>query len=446
VDDTTEPRLDATRRIDHETSRSRNDYRRRVVDGELDELMPELAAIAVDGAHGVGKTATALQRAATSYRLDDPGQLAIARADPTRLTRGSPPVLIDEWQRIPEAWDLVRREVDAHAAPGRFLLTGSAPPLRPPTHSGAGRIVRLRMRPMSVAERGLEVPTVSLRELLTGSRRQVAGATRLTIEEYVETITASGFPGLLDVGARARRTQLDGYLEAVIDRDLDEAGYPVRDPAGLRRWMAAYAAATASTASYETIRDAATPGHRQKPARETAQRYVAALERLWIVDPVPAWAPSGSHLGRLGSAPRHHLADPALAARLLGVGADGLLEGRAGSPPVQGDRPLLAALFESLVTQAVRVFAQAAEARTCHFRTRNGDREVDLIVERDDRKVVALKVKLARTIEDADVRHLAWLQARLGPRLLDAVIVSTGPEAYRRADGVAVVPAALLGP
>jgi predicted AAA+ superfamily ATPase len=317
--------------------------------------MDELAAIAIDGARGVGKTATALQRATTSYRLDDPGLLAIVKADPARLTRGAPPILIDEWQHIPESWDLVRREVDEGAAAGRFLLTGSAPPRRPPTHSGAARIVRLRMRPMSLAERGFEKPSVSLGELLSGSRQPVAGATNITIDRYVEAMLGSGFPGLLGLGDRARRMQLDGYIDGIVDRDLGEAGYPVRDPAGLRRWMAAYAAASSSTASYETIRDAATPGHREKPARETVQRYLAALERLWIVDPIPAWAPSGSHLGRLGAAPRHHLVDPSLAARLLGVGAEGLLGGRSAVPPVQGDRPLLAALFESLVTQSVRV-------------------------------------------------------------------------------------------
>src|SRR5688500_7667128 len=123
-------------------------YRRRVVDDELDELLGALPALAIEGPKGVGKTRTALQRAGAVHRLDDPAELAVAQADPRRLLEGKPPVLIDEWQRLPEVWDLVRRAVDDGAAPGSFILTGSAVPDPLPTHSGAGRIVSVRMRPL----------------------------------------------------------------------------------------------------------------------------------------------------------------------------------------------------------------------------------------------------------------------------------------------------------
>ena len=123
-------------------------YIRRVVDAELDELSKSLAAVALDGPKGVGKTATGLQRAATVHALDDPARREIARADPARLLEGARPVLIDEWQNVPESWDLVRRAVDAGAAVGSFLLAGSADPRSLSTHSGAGRIVSVRMRPM----------------------------------------------------------------------------------------------------------------------------------------------------------------------------------------------------------------------------------------------------------------------------------------------------------
>src|SRR5690606_18543862 len=125
---------------------------------ELDELLPALPAVTLEGAKGVGKTETALQRAATVYRLDDPAQQAIAEADPARLLDGAPPILLDEWQRVPTVWDGVRRAVDAGARPGSYLLTGSASPTRPPTHSGAARVVTVRMRPLSLAERGIERP------------------------------------------------------------------------------------------------------------------------------------------------------------------------------------------------------------------------------------------------------------------------------------------------
>jgi hypothetical protein len=421
-------------------------YIRRVVDDELDELLPALPAVALEGAKGVGKTQTALRRAATVHQLDDPAARQIAQADPSRMVTGDRPVLIDEWQRVPETWDLVRRAVDADPTGGRFLLTGSAAPRDLPTHSGAGRIVGSHMRPMSLAERGVEAPTVSLRDLLSGHRGSVDGSTRVALDTYAEQIVASGFPGMRHLSGRALRAQLDGYIRRIVECDVEESGLSVRRPETLLRWLTAYAAATATSASYETIRDAATSGVGDKPAKTTTGPYVDVLERLWILDRVDAWLPTRNRLSRLSAPPKHHLVDPALAARLLGAGVDALLDGRDAGPPIPRDGTLLGALFESLVTQSVRVYAQAAEAEVKHMRTYGGQREIDLIVERDDGRIVALEVKFTRTVQDDDTRHLRWLHDQLGDDLLDAAIITTGPDAYRRADGIAVVPAALLGP
>lgn len=407
---------------------------RRIVDDELDELLEGVSAISLDGAKAVGKTLTASQRAHTTVALDDAEQRALLEADPTLLIRGNPPTLVDEWQRAPESWDLVRRAVDVDSSPGRFLLTGSASPSTAPTHSGAGRIVSVRMRPMSLAERGIERPAVSIRELLSGRRPDIGGDTSLTWPDYAELITTSGFPGVRHLRGRALRAQLDGYLARVVDTDVPLAGRPLRNPAGLRRWMAAYAAATATTATFETLRDAATGGEGDKPARSTTGPYREVLERMWLLDPVPAWTPSENRLTRLGSAPKHHLVDPALAARLLAVDADAIAAGTAAG-----------ALFESLLTQSLRVYAQAAEATVGHLRERGGNHEIDLVVERADGRVLAIEVKLGRSVTDEDVRHLRWLRERLGDRVLDRVVVTAGQHAYRRPDGVAVVPAALLG-
>lgn len=422
------------------------EYLPRVVDRELDDLLPALPALAIEGPKGVGKTFTSRRRARTVHALDAPGAIGLFQADPRRLLLGEAPVLLDEWQRVPESWDLVRRAVDQDPSPGRFLLTGSAAPAAGGTHSGAGRIVRLRMRPLTLAERRVGEPTVSLRGLLGGRRGPVEGSTPVTLDRYAEEICRSGYPGLRGLTERALRAQLDGYLDRVVDRDFEELGRPVRTAGALRRWMTAYGAATATTAAYEVIRDAATPGERDKPAKATAQAYREALERLWILDPLPAWLPTSSHLRRLGSAPRHHLADPALAARLLGTDAGALLEAGSQGPLTPRDGTLLGQLFESLVALDVRVYAQAAEARVGHLRTHGGEHEVDLIVERGDHRVLAIEVKLAHTVRDDDLRHLRWLQDQLGDGVLDAVVVTTGSDAYRRRDGIAVVPAALLGP
>src|SRR3546814_104082 len=352
---------------------------------------------------------------------------------------------MDEWQRYPPSWDVVRRAVDDDNSPGRFMLTGSATPTGKPTHSGAGRIVPLRMRPLTLVERGVETPTVSLAALLTGNKDPLAGTTAVTAEDYATEILAGGFPGMRHSSGRAQRAAIDGYLERMVDTDLPELGVEVRNPATLQRWVRAYAAATSTTTSYDKIRDAATSGEDTKPAKSTTIPYRDALERIWILEPVPAWTGSANHLRRLTSAPKHQLADPALAARLVGVDAQALLRGE-GPGLVRRDGTFLGALFESLATLDVRVFAQTSEATVAHFRTRGGEREVDLVVVRGDQRVVAIEVKLAQVIVDADVKHLTWLRSQLGEDLLDAIVLSTGPEAYRRPDGIGVVPLALLGP
>jgi predicted AAA+ superfamily ATPase len=435
--------VDKQEQAESEVSDAR--YRRRVVDDELDELFAGLPAIALEGPKAAGKTATGLRRARTIHRLDDDAERSILQADPSRLLEGERPVLIDEWQRFPESFDRVRRAVDDGAGPGSFLLTGSASPADPPTHSGAGRIVRVRLRPMTLAERGVGSPTVSIAQLLDGGRGPIAGRTDVDLGRYVEEILASGFPGIRGLPPRLLRAQLDGYLERIVDRDFEDLGREVRRPATLWRWMQAYAAATATSASYEKIRDAASSDRGEKPAKATTQPYRDVLERLWILDPVPAWLPTRSRLARLSSPPKHHLADPALAARLLGVDASTLLQARPAGPRVPREGTLLGALFESLVTLCVRVYAQGAGARIAHLRTWSGDREIDLIVERG-RKILALEVKLGQVPDERDLRHLRWLQQELGEDLADAAILTTGHEAYRRPEGIAVIPAALLGP
>lgn len=371
-------------------------YHPRVVDTELDELLRELSAIALEGPKGVGKTATGVRRARTVFHLDDTAQREMANADPDRIVRATPPVLVDEWQHVPAVWDAVRRAVDRDTS-RRFLLTGSASLANPPTHSGAGRIVTVRMRPLALSERGLVAPTVKLSELLSGESRPSKD--------------------------RSIRAQLNGYLHRVVERDCSEQGHAIRRPDTLRRWMAAYAAATASTTSLEQIRDAATAGDGAAPTKVTVIACRNVLERLWLLDPVAGWAPSRNPFARLTQAPKHHLADPGLAARLLGVDEGALLSGAPGEPTLPRDGTLFGQLFESLVALSVRVLAQAAEATVGHLRTKEGRREVDLIVERRDHRVVAIEVRLSATVGDGDVRHLHWLADRLGDDLLDAVVV-----------------------
>lgn len=420
-------------------------YTRRIVDDEIDILFAQLPAIVLDGAKGVGKTSTAEGRAHGLARLDSAAVRAAVAADPVSVLARARPLLIDEWQRVPAVWDVVRRAVDDDSSAGQFLLTGSASPRPGATaHSGAGRITRVRMRPMTLVERGATDPTVSLAAALSGDREDLGGQTRLGLIDYVDELIRPGLPGLRALSGRALRAQLDSYLRNAVDRDVPEAGLAVRKPEALLDWLRAYAAASSSTASYTEILDAATPGISDKPARATSVAYRDVLTQLWLLDPVPAWGPTGNALARLGQAPKHQLADPALAVRLLGLTERSLLDGD-GVPLGPQENTLLGRLFESLATLCVRVHAQAAEAAVGHLRTRNGDHEIDLVVIRDDGRVLAIEVKLAADVSDRDVRHLRWARERLGDRLLDAIVVNTGPIAYRRPDGIGVVPLALLG-
>jgi len=421
-------------------------YRRRIIDETLDEVFPDLAAIALEGAKGVGKTATATGRACTILSLNNPNEHAAIAGNLDLVTQVPPPVLIDEWQLEPRVWDRVRRAVDDDSAGGRFLLAGSAgvaPGVR--IHSGAGRIVSMAMRPMSFSERGVDAPTVSLRALLTGASREIGGMSEVDVPAYTDEILRSGFPGIRDLPERARQLQLDSYVARIVERELPENGVNVRRPGALRAWLAAYAAATATNASYTTILDAATPGEGDKPARQTAGAYREHLRRVFVLDPLEAWIPTFAPLKRLTYTPKHHLVDPAIAARLVGIDKAGLLRGE-GSRISTATGTWLGALFESLVTQSVRVYADAATARVGHLRTKNGSHEVDLIVEGNNRSCIAIEAKLTDAVDVHDVRHLNWLHEQIGDRLLDRIVVYAGRFAYRRRDGVAVVPLSLLGP
>ncbi|WP_195706657.1 ATP-binding protein [Paramicrobacterium fandaimingii] len=420
-------------------------YSPRIIDSLLDDLVPELAAIALEGAKGVGKTATATQRAATIFSLNKRAQRAVVAADPEAVTLAAKPTFIDEWQLVPDVWEEVRSAVDNNTSGGQFLLAGSAgiaPGVR--IHSGAGRIISLTMRPLAFSERGIATPAVSLGELLSGVRPRVTGTTSVSLDTYTDEILRSGFPGIRGLGERGRKMQLDSYLSRLVARELPENGVSIRHPGALMKWLAAYGAATSTDASYTTLLDAASAGVADKPARSTIESYREHLERLYVLDPLPPWIPTFNPLKRLRRSPKHHLVDPGLAARLVGVGKSGLLHGEGTVSQSTGT--WLGALFESLATQSIRVYAEPHGAQLGHLRTSDNRREIDLIVEGEDRGVVAIEVKLAATIGDRDVRHLNWLQDQIGDRLADKVVVNTGPYAYRRPDGVAVVPLALLGP
>lgn len=414
-------------------------YRRRYLDERLEYVLPHFPAVAIEGMRGVGKSTTAGQHARTIYNLEKDAPLAALRADVSEIESQPSPVFIDEWQRFPPVWDAVRQAVDAGAAGGSFLLSGSAG-LEPgiTTHTGAGRIVSLRMRPMTLEERQVVTPTVRLSELFTGSS-QIAGKTEWRAADYAEAIVRTGLPGLSQIPLDLLPQALDSYIYRSVDVEMADQNLPQRSVDSLRAWLRSYAGYVSTDAGYNEILDAATPGQGDKPQARTAASYRDRLAGLWILDPLPAWALPGSasSASQLKTSPVHHLADPGLAARILDLNVDDLLLPESGL--------VFGRLFESLACLCVRAGAELLGWKVGHLRTRGGSHEVDLVVQQSATKIVGIEVKLAREIGDDDVKHLLWLREKLGSACKDLIVLTAGGVAYRREDGIAVVPLALLG-
>jgi len=419
-------------------------YKKRLLDSTIKEYFKELPALSIDGAKAVGKTATASRYAKHIMHLDIEEGLDVIAGGLDVLSLQPKPLLIDEWQRFPRSWDYIRRLVDTDNSPGQYLLTGSAIPRKAQTHSGAGRIVRLRMRPLSLEERDIETPAIRVKDLLNGSVDQVSARSELSLVHYIREVTASGFPGMRALSENIREAQLDSYLSNLTEHEFPESGTFVRKPDILQGWLRAYAAATASTASYQEILDASTPGESQKPSKATTLTYRDTLDSLWMTDRVPAWLPSTNPFAALSKGPKHFLADPALAARLLRLSADKLISGTA--------RPLLkpkagaaiGRLFEALIALSLQTYAQVNQARLYHFRSAKGDKEIDFIIERG-LSLVAVEVKSSPEVTASDVRHLNWLAENCPDYDIACIVVTTGQNAYTRPDGIHVIPATLLG-
>lgn len=423
-------------------------YLPRIVDDLLDHFSLDAPAVVLRGARAVGKSATATRRAKTVYALDDDHDLDVLRASPDRLATAETPILIDEWQRWPKVWGELRRLLDQDFSPNRFILTGSAEPSEVLAHPGAGRFLVVRMYPMSLAERGLGAPSVSLGAMLSDDPCEIEGTTEVTLADYADEIVRSGFPAVRTMSARTRQGYLATYLEACFSYAIRGNGEaPTQDPDALRRWSSAYAASISKNADWETIRQRATPGERDKPGKKLADKIRGTLINAYVIDPLGGWQPGHNRIGRLGDLPKHHFTDPALAARLLNANPAWLIQTGQPRKFQQAQRGLVGELFESLVVQSARVYAEFHAANVFHLRTYGGEREVDIIIERDDGGIVALEVKLTAHPEERDFRHLEWLRRTIDDQLIDAGVITTGTHAYRHPDnGFAVIPAALLGP
>jgi predicted AAA+ superfamily ATPase len=396
-----------------------------------------VGAVVIEGPRACGKTATARQIAASEVLLDvDSNARAAIEVDPALVLDGPTPRLLDEWQIEPAIWNHVRRAIDDRSGPGQFILTGSAvPPDDITRHTGAGRISR--MRPMSLFETGRSSGGISLSELLEGSVSPVAEE-GLSVAGLAEEIALGGWPGLRGRSVEDALLAVRDYLEEIARVDVGRVDGTQRDPSRVRRLLASLARNVATHAAATTL--AEDTGGADGPLKDdTVREYLAALERLMVVEDQPAWAPHLRSKHRLRTASKRHFVDPSLAVAALGATPDRLL----------GDLNLLGFLFESLVVRDLRVYAQAADARVSQYRD-SGGLEVDAIVEAGDGRWMAFEVKLGQGQIDAAAASLERFAARIdttkcGSPALLGVIVATG-YGYRRKDGVAVIPIGALGP
>lgn len=398
-----------------------------------------MGAVLIDGPKAVGKTRTAVETANTVFRMDiDRAARTALDVAPEQLFNAPTPIVFDEWQETPHLWSLVRFAVDDHAEKGLYILTGSSRPRdEARVHSGAGRIARLRMRPMSLFETGHSSGSVSLRELLEGNDPRGASS-GLTISELLERIVIGGWPALLDAGEREAALWMSDYLRALAEVDVPGLG-PRRNPRNVMRLLSALGRATATPLNLSSL--AKDIGGTTGPiATETVSNYLDALERLMLLEPIPAWRPHMRSRARLRSSAVHHFIDPSLGAAALGVGSQHLLH----------DLNAAGLHFESLVMRDLRIYSQPLGAMLSSWRDTHGGHEVDAILELPDGRWAGIEVKLGEAAAEEGAASLLRMAKKIDedrhgkPAAL--IVITGGRFSYRRPDGVCVVPITALRP
>jgi len=398
-----------------------------------------MGAVLIDGPKAVGKTVTATRVARTVFRMEvDRAARAALETYPDQLFASPTPILFDEWQDTPDIWNLVRRAVDDHSDKGLYLLTGSSRPRdNARLHSGAGRIARLRMRPMSLFESGHSTGAVSLAAILDGAEPSGAPAP-LSIPELIERIVVGGWPETIDLPERAARAWVAAYNRNVVEVDVPALG-PRRNPGNLTRLLASLGrgVGTPLRRSAVTIE----VGGQNGPIDDkTLTNYLDALDRLMLTEPLPAWQPHMRSRTRLRTTPVHHFVDPSIGIAALGVGTAELL----------ADLEAAGFHFESLGLRDLRVYSQALGATLSCWRDTQLNQEIDAILELPNGRWAGFEFKLGEAQADAAAESLLHMaskvdKARHGePAAL--VVVTGGRFAYRRPDGILVVPITSLGP
>lgn len=415
-------------------------YLSRLCDLELHLALQSSGAVLIEGAKWCGKTRTALNSAKSTLFLQDPDNMAsylsMADTKPSLLLKGNIPRLIDEWQMAPVLWDAVRFEVDKRVEPGQFILTGSAVPSDNLTaHTGTGRISRILMRPMSLYESQESNGTVSLLELFEGCE-DIEALSELSIEDLAFALCRGGWPAsITHKGALALRMARD-YVEAVINYDVSRVDDVEKNPERVRLLLRSLARNIATMSSLQTIKNDLEATDITL-SDKTISFYLNALRRIFVVEDLPAWSPSLRSKTAIRTSVKRHFVDPSIATAVMRTNPDGILN----------DFKTFGFLFEALCTRDIRIYAQSIDGDVFHYRDKS-ELEADLIVKLRDGRWAAIEVKLGnRDIEQA-AHNLLILNAKIDENKMNKatflMVLTGGQYAYRRNDGVFVVPIGCL--
>lgn len=424
------------------------EYKKRVVDEILDFYLESMGAVLIEGPKWCGKTRTGEEHAKSVVKLQDPDNVdkyrAAIKAKPSILLEGPTPRLIDEWQDFPILWNAVRHLVDERGEDGQFILTGSAVPCEekkdkiPPRHTGTGRIVRMRMRPMSLWESGESTGEISLSALFDGAG-EVSGRSSIGVDEIAHLVCRGGWPqAVLAKTPRAAYMKSSSYVDEVVHEDVHRVDGVERNPDRVRNLLKSLARNISTMATNETILQDL-KANDSSISEKTLSSYLNALRKIFLVEDVPAWSPSLKSRLAIRSSMKRQFVDPSVATAVLGATPRRLLN----------DFRSFGSFFESLCVRDVRVYAQTLDGEVRHYRDQTG-LEADMIVALKDGRWGAVEVKLGAGDIDSAAEELKKLRAKVDVGRMghpSFLMILTGTDlGYTRDDGVVVCPLGCLRP
>jgi hypothetical protein len=420
------------------------EYRSRIVDEKLRDKLDAKGAVVIEGPKWCGKTTTALQLAGSVLRMDEPGNrdanIQMSEIDPSRLLDGETPRLIDEWQIAPKVWDAVRYEVDMRDEEGQFILTGSAVPVESKeiTHSGTGRFTWLAMRTMSLYESGESTGEVSLEQLFSRPE-QIRGRNELDIDKLAYLICRGGWPRAIRMKEKAALSQAADYYDAVVRSDINRADGITKNPERVKRLMKSFARNQGGQVSNTLFRDDILANDTEGLNEDTIASYINALKKIYVVEDMPAWNPNLRSKTAIRSSDTRYYVDPSIAAAALG----------AGPKDLTNDLNTMGLLFETMCVRDLRVYAESLGGEVLHYRDKSG-LECDTVIHLRNGSYGLAEIKLggSRLIEEgaANLKSLAGKidTTKMKEPSFLMIVVGTGEFAYRREDGIYIVPAGCL--